>query len=342
MRRRVVGPMVVVCCAVAACIDPFLGPEPDPDDPVETFDILWEEFDRQYSFFPLKEIDWAGQRAVHRPRVGPATTGPELLEIVSGMLDVLRDGHVNVFTDFGVYGYTDWFTEYPRNYIPNLVANRMTNTLLTVPGGTLAYGSPGWRIGYIHVPGFPPGMVEQMDRALAALDTLDALDALIVDLRHNGGGSDREARLAAGRLVDGRRLYRTVRYRNGPAHDDFTPHIPSYVGPAGPTQFTGPVALLTNRRTFSAAESFVLAVRAMHNVVIVGDTTGGGSGFPMYRELPNGWTYRIPRWIAFDADGRPFEGVGLAPDAFVSFDDDSLVDLILDRAIAILREEMGR
>lgn len=341
MRGRTVGAVLALCCA-AACIDPFLGPEPDSDDPVENFDILWEEFDRHYSFFALKEIDWDGLRDAHRPRIGPTTTEPELLEIVAEMLDELRDGHVNVFTDFAVYGYTDWFVDRPRNYIPNLVAQRLNGTLLRVPDGTLRYGRPGWGIGYVRIPSFPAGMARELDVALSALRGADALDALIVDLRHNGGGSDREARLAAGRLVDARRLYRTVRYRNGPEHDDFTPHIPSYVEPAGPARFTGPVAVLVNRRTFSAAESFLLAVRHMPGLTVVGDTTGGGSGFPMFRELPNGWTYRISRWISFDASGRPFEGVGLPPDEPVSFDDESEADLILDRAIELLREALGR
>ena len=29
------------------------------------------------------------------------------------------------------------------------------------------------------------------------------------------------------------------------------------------------------------------------NVVQVGDTTGGGSGFPLSSELPNGWSVRF-------------------------------------------------
>jgi len=60
-------------------------------------------------------------------------------------------------------------------------------------------------------------------------------------------------------------------------------------------RYTDPIALLTNRRTFSAAESFVLAMRTLPQVTIVGDTTGGGSGNPLHRELPNGWGLSVSR-----------------------------------------------
>lgn len=339
-RRGLVALVVVVCGAASGCIDALLGPEPDPGDPLENFDILWRDFDRHYSFFTLKAIDWAAVRDSYRARVRPTTTEPELLEIVADMLDTLRDGHVNVFTEHGVYSYTDWFIDRPGSYNPHLVALRMNGTLTRVPDGTLEHGRPGFGIGYIRIPSFEPGMTRQVDVAIAALAGAGALDALVVDLRHNGGGSDGQAREAAGRLVSDRRLYRTVRYRNGPGHDDFTPHIPSHVEPAGPIRVTGPVAVLVNRRTFSAAESFVLAARTRQDVLVVGDTTGGGSGFPMYRELPNGWTYRLSRWISYDPTGRPFEGVGLVPDEVLAFETDDFTDSILDRALELLLAQL--
>lgn len=340
MTRRSVRGLALLSLAVGmvACIDPLLGPEPDPADRLETFDILWEEFDRHYAFFILKDVDWDEARARYRPRIQPSTTEYGLLNIVGDMLDELEDGHVSVTAHVGTYRYTGWSQGYPRSYLPSLVLARLGDTHVRAPGGLVEYGEPEPAIGYVRIPGFVRGMAGDLDLALEALTPLDGL---IIDLRHNGGGSDAEAREMAGRLVDARRLYRTVRYRNGPEHDDFTGQMPSYVEPRGPRQFTGPVALLTNRRTFSAAESFVLAARTMPNVTVVGDTTGGGSGAPMARELPNGWTYRVPRWIAYDADGRTFEGVGLGPDHYVTFDAPSTTDLILEEAIRVLQDTIG-
>jgi hypothetical protein len=322
--------VALLATVLFGCVDPLLGPEP-PTDPVHNFDVLWDEFDRHYSFFRLKGVDWDALRAEYRPRVGPDTGEEALLDVVAAMLDRLEDGHVNVFTGVGVYGYTGWYTDRPASYLRTLVEDRFA--LGTAADGRLDYARLPDGTGYIGIRTFHDGMAEALDLILAGMQPLDGL---IVDLRDNGGGSDTEAREMAGRLVDARRRYRTVRIRNGPEHDDFTPPIPWSVEPRG-DPYHGPLVLLTNRRTFSAAESFVLAARTRSaGVTVVGDTTGGGSGFPMFRELPNGWLYRIPRWIAYDVDGRTFEGVGLPPDELIVFEDTASADPILERALELL------
>ncbi len=323
---------LILAIVLTGCMDPLLGPEPDAGDPVHNFDVLWEEFDRHYSFFQLKGVDWDALRAEYRPRIEPEMGEDALLTVVAEMLDRLEDGHINVFTKVGVYGYTGWYAGRPPSYLRTLVEARVA--LSSAAAGRLDYAHLGDGIGYVGIRSFHPGMAEALDRILAGLRPLDGL---IVDLRDNGGGSDAEAREMAGRVVDARRLYRTVRIRNGPEHDNFTSPIPWHVEPLGPEPYNGPLVLLTNRRTFSAAESFVLAARTRTGAVtVVGDTTGGGSGFPMFRELPNGWLYRLPRWIAYDVEGRTFEGVGLAPDELIVFEATSGTDLILERAIELL------
>lgn len=325
---------MLLLLGAVACIDPILGPEPDPDDPLENFDTLWREFDRYYPFFELKGLDWDSLRAEYRPRIHPGANHETLFTVISAMLDELKDGHLNVFTNVGTYGYIGWYTDRPVSYDHGLIEESIPG-LVSLDAGKMEYGEAVEGIGYIRIRSFIRGLDVAMDSALAALDTRRGL---IVDVRHNGGGSDSEAREMAGRLVNARRVYRTVRVRNGPEHDDFTEPIPSYVEPRGDRRFDGPLVLLTDRRTFSAAESFVLAARTRAGpTTVVGDTTGGGSGFPMLRELPNGWRYRLSRWIAYDVYGNTFEGIGLAPDEVVTFEELAPTDTILERAVAILQ-----
>lgn len=333
-RSGTIGALLAL--SAAGCTDLFLGPEPDPEDALVSFDLLWSAFDRHYSYFEVNGIDWDALRETYRPRIGPGTSEAELFDAVGEMLDHLRDGHVNVYDGRRTYAYSGWFSGYPVNFDPNLVVARMNGTQIQVSSAVFA-GRPEPGIGYIHIGSFPSDLPARLDTALAALAPLNAL---IVDLRHNTGGSDGAAAAAAGRLADQRRLFRRVAYRNGPEHDDFTEPRESFVEPRGPVRFTGPTAVLTNRRTFSSAESFVLAARQMPHVIVVGDTTGGGSGAPIYRELPNGWIYRMSRWVSYTPDGRTFQGVGLAPDHPVSFDaGESDTDLIIEEAIRLLRDQ---
>ena len=55
-----------------------------------------------------------------------------------------------------------------------------------------------------------------------ALTEMGNIQGLIVDVRNNDGGNDRNAKDIAGRFTNERRLYRHVQWRNGPDHSDFT------------------------------------------------------------------------------------------------------------------------
>jgi C-terminal processing protease CtpA/Prc len=52
---------------------------------------------------------------------------------------------------------------------------------------------------------------------------------------------------------------------------------------------------------------------------VLGDTTGGGGGLPVYSELPNGWTFRYSATRTFTPDGFPLE-LGMPPDIAVDLD----------------------
>jgi C-terminal processing protease CtpA/Prc len=102
------------------------------------------------------------------------------------------------------------------------------------------------------------------------------------------------------------------------------------------------VAILTNRQTFSAAEWFVLFVKVMPNVTIIGDTTGGGSAKTILRELSNGWTLRTSNTQTLMSNGCDFQFTGLFPDIpiWISPEDyNREVDTILEKAILLLNNK---
>jgi C-terminal processing protease CtpA/Prc len=254
------------------------------------------------------------------------------------MLGELRDGHVSINAlSIGTWGYNGWQNDRPANFQESVVRSYITS-LRNAGNGNLQYGFVDQDIGYLWIRSFGgSGWARDVDDIL---DALSASRGIIVDIRHNGGGSDLNSDVIASRFADRRREYAQVRYRNGPRHDDFTEWMKRWLEPAGKQQYTKPIIVLTNRRTFSTSESFLLQMRALPHVRVVGDTTGGGSGNPITRELPNGWTYRVPRWQETPPDGRPYEGIGLAPDVAVWVTAEDVArkrDTILDTAISLLR-----
>jgi carboxyl-terminal processing protease len=321
------------------CVDLFLAPEPG-DGPLALFDQLWSEVDAYYSYFVFKaDLDWAAIRQEYRPRVSEDMGARALAELLGAMITELRDGHADLRTPFGEFGF-DPSAGRAQNYDPAVTRIYLTGRTV-LADGVYEVGRLSDRIGYVRVStmgrdGTGPVMDDVLDRLAGA-------DAIVVDVRSNGGGTDLVSDPMAARFFDQRRAYRQVQYRDGPEHDDFTELQTDYLSPAGRNRFTGPVALLTNRRTYSAAEGFVVALRTLPHVVTVGDTTGGGAGNPIWRELPNGWTYRIPRWVVWTIDGLQYEGVGLPPDVPLGDTDAELAegrDPILERAVAELEARL--
>ena len=308
--------------------------------PESNFEYLWQEYDRLYAAFELKGVDWDSVYAIYRRQVTSQTTDEELFLIMSNMLAIFRDGHVNLYTPLGNYSYTDWWDQYPRNYDREILAINYLNRTINVADSPIRYRLLDEQIGYVYIGSFSRLRGENWGENIEiALREMGNIQGLIVDIRNNDGGSDRNAKDVAGRFTNEKRLYRYVQWRSGPDHSDFTSFQAGYFEPKGNIIFTRPIALLTNRRVFSAAESFVLMMRTLPHVTVVGDTTGGGSGNPVRRELPNGWTYRVPRWLEFTSDFEPFEGVGLAPDIWVSTPDallESGTDRIFETAVEIL------
>lgn len=154
---------------------------------------------------------------------------------------------------------------------------------------------PG-NVGYLDLRLF--GMTpESAVRVDAAMDLLADTDALIIDLRRNGGGGGEAmsalfARLATSPIPRSAQIWR----RDDGGFDRVEPQTPER--PAG-KRYGKPVYVLTAKRTFSAAETFAYDLQAAKRAVIVGETTGGGAN-PMNRPL-----VRLGSgFLAFVSNGR--------------------------------------
>ena len=346
LARKLVTSIVLSGVLMAACGGGSSGsPAPPPSPPPPTssaldlFDALWSDFDVSYSFFDLKGIDWNDSRTRFRSQLSSTSTDNELFDVLSRMLLELEDAHVRLDTPIGASVYTGWFDQFPANFDESVVtATYLGSNAMMSPQVNMLFGEIDTDVGYLRVHSLGgSGHGADVD---FVLNQLGGIRALIVDLRSNGGGNDQNGEAVAARFADMTRLYRRVRFRDGPNHGDFGPFLDSFISPAGAQSFQGPVAVLTNRGTISSAESMVLAFAVLPNVVSVGDFTGGGSGNPAQRTLANGWQYTVSRWIEFRPDGTTFEGVGIEPDIRVdisSTDAAALRDTIMDTAITNLR-----
>lgn len=151
----------------------------------------------------------------------------------------------------------------------------------------------------------------------AALALVANSEALIIDLRSNGGGSPAMVGyLASAFLKKGAPVFNTFHSRNGPVGDE-SPEV-WYAQPRP----EWPLVILTSKRTASAAESFSYTLQNAGRAQVVGERTAGAAN-------PGGMNALIDGFALFVSDGTPinpisktnWETVGVIPGIEVKADE---------------------
>jgi hypothetical protein len=174
-------------------------------------------------------------------------------------------------------------------------------------------------VGYIELRNFE-GTAEAGTVAQAAMQFLANADALIFDLRRNGGGDPNMIVLLLSHLYgDEDRVHVNDFYQRG---DTLLTQYWTTTTVPGPRFAGKPVYVLTSKLTGSAAEEFSYDIKSLKRGTLVGETTAGGAN-------PGGLVRLDDHFVAFIADGRAinpvtktnWEGVGVEPDVKVPADD---------------------
>ena len=165
-------------------------------------------------------------------------------------------------------------------------------------------------VGYLRLSSFYPWDVAKPKLA-AALDLLRDADALVVDLRQNGGGNDATAN----------QLLRALMGPDAPAVQDIERRSGRVEEPLPKaelrTTLAGrPLAILIDRRSASASEFVAYSLQATGQAVVVGDRSAGAAhifGDPV--KLPGGYALTIPDARPVNRlTGASWEGTGVRPD----------------------------
>ena len=323
--------LVLVLLLFPACNGLFMD-EQKANTAQNNFDLLWQIIDERYCFFEEKGIDWNAvydkysALVVHSDSRHNTYSHNQLFHILANMLEELRDGHITLDDGLTSRTYTGWYSVFPENYSGSYknnklpVANMSNETYLLVMPES---------IGYLRCPSFSDKFNRNdLDEAMAMFK---GVNGVIVDVRNNGGGLVSEAYLLASRFAREKTHVGYVRYKTGKGHNDFSDYYARHVEPDGANPFHGKVAVLTNRKVYSAANLFVSIMDCLPQVAIVGDNTGGGGGVPISAELYNGWTVKLSTNPTFDVHKRSIES-GITTDYSVSMQRDSKKDDILEAA----------
>jgi hypothetical protein len=166
-------------------------------------------------------------------------------------------------------------------------------------------------VGYLELRAFS-GSPDAYQTGVAAMNFLADTDALIIDLRRNGGGSPAMIGLISGYLFDDVVHLNDFYVRERDVRRQFwtSPYVQGrrYGGEK-------PVYVLTSARTFSAAEEFTYNLKSLKRATIVGETTGGGAHPGGVRRITDHFAIWVPNGRAINPiTGTNWEGTGVEPD----------------------------
>jgi retinol-binding protein 3 len=170
-------------------------------------------------------------------------------------------------------------------------------------------------IGYVDFRHFAPADLAK-ETIASVMEFLSNTDAIIFDVRLNGGGSP-----------DGVRLICSYLFGDQPVHlndlyfrpEDRTEEFWTLRKVDGQKMPDVPVYVLTSKFTFSGAEEFTYNLKNLKRAVIVGETTGGGAN-------PGGMVPINKEYLVFIPTGRAinpitktnWEGTGVTPDVMIA------------------------
>lgn len=306
-------------------------------DPVTNVEALWQIIDTRYCYVEQKGIDWneVHETYIQKAEQLPSNDPVALFDLCAEMLNLLQDGHVNLYTPFDVSRCSSWYDTYPANFNSSLQALYLKDYRVA---GSLYYCTIAEdSIGYIYYPSFSSGFSATNIRWI--FSAFKDCKGLILDVRNNGGGDLSNAYKLASPFFQGNRTVGYWQHKTGPGHDDFS-EMEELTSDAAliPLKWTRPTIVLCNRRSYSATNSFINMMRYADHVTIVGGVSGGGGGMPMSYEMPCGWTVRFSSIRMYDAEKNDIEP-GIQPDVLVNLVSSDKDDLIETAITLILQTQ---
>ncbi len=152
-------------------------------------------------------------------------------------------------------------------------------------------------------------MAQVMDQAMQEMrDT----NAMIIDMRFNGGGADGVSLALASRFnpIAQRVIGKFTRTNAG----DGEIHWLELPTPLNSPAYTHPVIILVSGSTVSAGEVFLMMMKTLPQVTLMGETSNGSLSDALVKTLPNGWQLSLSNEVYIDAQYQSYEAKGMQPD----------------------------
>lgn len=322
--------------SLSSCERIFMEEDLASKDPMSNFERLWNECDEKYSYFDLKNIDWNQIKEEYSQRIYSDMPDDSLFDVLGDMLTELRDDHSNLISEFNISFFgVDYLGQ--DNFDFRAITDFYIGRDYYVSGPFIHNYLDSNEIGYVRYSSFSNSIsTESLDYVI---NRYKDTKGLIFDIRENGGGRIDNVYTILSRFIDSPQTIYYTRIKSGTEHNDFTEAEEVILTPSSSSKYLKPIIVLTDRGSYSASSMFSLASKALPNMTLLGDTTGGGLGMPNGGQLPNGWNYRFSITQCLDLNKNEAFENGVPPDEIILYDWNNLeTDEILERAKYLIHQ----
>ena len=324
------------------------------NDPKYNFEVLWNTFNEQYSYFKERNIDWNAMYATYAAQVSPDTKPLELFLLFEKMLGEINDGHISISVpDELEEAYEKQQAESPTENdgdipdgldkkVKNLIVEKHLKKLGEFNNGELKWGMVDDEVAYIQTSNmvswahYPSASTKPKEEFWEEWwDQLNKADNYHDDV---ADGTRFMMDSIVSTIQDAKAVILDMRFNGGGFDDASVEILNHFVSKEtdictkkvrlgnGFTEkqlmtltpaakiFKGKLIVLTSYETASAAELLVLGAREIPNAEIMGSTTEGVFSDVLKKRLPNGWNYGLSNMIYESMDSVSYEEVGLTPD----------------------------
>lgn len=308
---------------------------------------LTEFFPIEYSYASLKGNDWKALLEKYRPELENAKTNTEFALKLVKLLRIAEDPHLWVEVE-GQKFETGKIKLVDCNYGSNqlfsmLQDKKVSNGFVSVAGviDSVGYISMrDWKTDFSKLTHKSWG--DSRNPEIPAEEVLKDLlryQNIIIDVRENSGGNERNAKEFASYFVKDTIPYEKVKYFNEKSGKFDNEHVKKLYPNEKKLNYSGNIYVLSGPTVISSNESFILMMKHLPNAKVIGMKTYGSSGNPLPHELSNGVTVYLPSWQAYTLDEILIEGNGIEPDVEIktSKNDFEQKDVLIEEVLNIIK-----
>ena len=329
--------MIVLGALLALCVSGASGQEPKAPalDAAKKQAIINEIstlLNKNYIFADTaKKMEEALRARLKNGDFDKLETAPAFAQAVSNTLSMVsKDGHIG-------FAYNPAAAEDIRRLMgrseeeANKVRERQLLESRRDNFGFRKVERLGGNIGYVDFRMFA-SPDQAGPTAIAAMNFLAYCDAIIIDLRQNGGGDPAQIQLISSYFFDEPVHLNDLYARAADRTENYwtLPYVP------GPKAAGADLYILTSARTFSGAEEFTYNMKNLKRATVIGETTGGGAHPTGTRIVQHDFILRVPYARAINPVSKTnWEGTGVTPDVPVP------AAQAFDRAYAMAVEKLA-